>query len=80
MVFGDFYKGNFIVFEKGLRLIDFLGKKIIVVLKVKDCIDFEWYYNIKNELKDFGYIYFIFKKKIKKVIRDVKVKLGLKSK
>ena len=34
----------------------------------------------KNELKDFGYTYLIFKKKIKKVIRDVKVKLGLKSK
>ncbi|HBM2267073.1 TPA: lipopolysaccharide core heptose(II) kinase RfaY, partial [Escherichia coli] len=33
-----------------------------------------------NELKDFGYTYLIFKKKIKKAIRDVKVKLGLKSK
>ncbi|HEC5190888.1 lipopolysaccharide core heptose(II) kinase RfaY, partial [Escherichia coli] len=29
---------------------------------------------------DFGYTYLIFKKKIKKAIRDVKVKLGLKSK
>ncbi|WP_283667339.1 lipopolysaccharide core heptose(II) kinase RfaY, partial [Escherichia coli] len=29
--------------------------------------------NIKNELKDFGYTYLILKKKIKKVIRDVKV-------
>ncbi|EIM7749649.1 lipopolysaccharide core heptose(II) kinase RfaY, partial [Escherichia coli] len=28
----------------------------------------------------FGYTYLIFKKKIKKAIRDVKVKLGLKSK
>ncbi|EGO8384574.1 hypothetical protein EYD44_005158, partial [Escherichia coli] len=50
------------------------------VLKAKDRIDLERHYNIKNELKDFGYTYLIFKKKIKKVIRDVKVKPGLKSK
>ncbi|EHL0927316.1 lipopolysaccharide core heptose(II) kinase RfaY, partial [Escherichia coli] len=32
------------------------------------------------ELKDFGYTYLVFKKKIKKAIRDVKIKLGLKNK
>ncbi len=48
--------------------------------RAKDRIDLERHYNIKNELKDFGYTYLIFKKKIKKAIRDVKVKLGLKSK
>ncbi len=74
------HKGNFIVSEKGLRLIDLSGKKTTAVLKAKDRIDLERHYNIKNELKDFGYTYLIFKKKIKKVIRDVKVKLGLKSK
>ncbi|HAO9176396.1 TPA: lipopolysaccharide core heptose(II) kinase RfaY [Escherichia coli] len=80
MVSGDPHKGNFIVSEKGLRLIDLSGKKTTAVLKAKDRIDLERHYNIKNELKDFGYTYLIFKKKIKKVIRDVKVKLGLKSK
>lgn len=71
---------TFITSEKGLRLIDLSGKKTTAVLKAKDRIDLERHYNIKNELKDFGYTYLIFKKKIKKVIRDVKVKLGLKSK
>ncbi|EEU9482641.1 TPA: lipopolysaccharide core heptose(II) kinase RfaY, partial [Escherichia coli] len=80
MVSGDPHKGNFIVSEKGLRLIDLSGKKTTAVLKAKDRIDLERHYNIKNELKDFGYTYLIFKKKIKKAIRDVKVKLGLKSK
>ncbi|EKF5510924.1 lipopolysaccharide core heptose(II) kinase RfaY, partial [Escherichia coli] len=78
MVSGDPHKGNFIVSEKGLRLIDLSGKKTTAVLKAKDRIDLERHYNIKNELKDFGYTYLIFKKKIKKAIRDVKVKLGLK--
>ena len=80
MVSGDPHKGNFIVSEKGLRLIDLSGKKTTAVLKAKDRIDLERHYNIKNELKDFAYTYLIFKKKIKKAIRDVKVKLGLKSK
>ncbi|EIL6005001.1 lipopolysaccharide core heptose(II) kinase RfaY, partial [Escherichia coli] len=71
MVSGDPHKGNFIVSEKGLRLIDLSGKKTTAVLKAKDRIDLERHYNIKNELKDFGYTYLIFKKKIKKAIRDV---------
>ncbi|EJE0808173.1 lipopolysaccharide core heptose(II) kinase RfaY, partial [Escherichia coli] len=80
MVSGDPHKGNFIVSEKGLRLIDLSGKKTTAVLKAKDRIDLERHYNIKNELKDFGYTYLVFKKKIKKAIRDVKIKLGLKNK
>ncbi|HCS7456922.1 TPA: lipopolysaccharide core heptose(II) kinase RfaY, partial [Escherichia coli] len=45
MVSGDPHKGNFIVSEKGLRLIDLSGKKTTAVLKAKDRIDLERHYN-----------------------------------
>ncbi|EHV92072.1 lipopolysaccharide core biosynthesis family protein [Escherichia coli DEC7B] len=57
--------GNYEGISQGLRLIDLSGKKTTAVLKAKDRIDLERHYNIKNELKDFGYTYLIFKKKLK---------------
>lgn len=78
MVSGDPHKGNFIVSEKGLRLIDLSGKKISPVLKAKDRIDLERHYGIKNEIQDSGYNSLLFKKRLKAIIRDIKIKLGLK--
>lgn len=78
MVSGDPHKANFIVSEQGLRLIDLSGKKTSPLLKAKDRLDLERHYGIKNTLHDSGYNSLLFKKKLKNIIREIKVKLGLK--
>lgn len=55
MVSGDPHKGNFIVSENGLRLIDLSGKKITKRRIAKDYIDLERHIGITDFNKNFFY-------------------------
>lgn len=55
MVSGDPHKGNFIVSESGLRLIDLSGKKINKLRIAKDYIDLERHIGISEFNKNFFY-------------------------
>lgn len=75
MVFGDFYCGNFIIKNGEVWIIDFFGKCVLVQCKVKDCIDLECYYGIKNEIRDLGYYFLVYCKKMCNFMRCLKGKL-----
>lgn len=80
MVSGDPHKGNFIVTEQGIRLIDLSGKKSSALRKAKDRLDLEKHYAIKNEIKDFAYYRFLYKRKLRRFMKRTKHKLGLRRK
>ena len=55
MVSGDPHRGNFIIENGEVRIIDLSGKRASAQRKAKDRIDLERHYGIKNEVKDLGY-------------------------
>jgi Mn2+-dependent serine/threonine protein kinase len=74
MVSGDPHKGNFIIENGDVRIIDLSGKSPSAMRMAKDRIDLERHYGIENEVKDFGYYRLIYKKKIRNFIRKIKGK------
>lgn len=52
MVSGDPHRGNFIIENGEVRIIDLSGKRASAQRKAKDRIDLERHYGIKNEVKD----------------------------
>lgn len=74
MVSGDPHKGNFIIDNGDVRIIDLSGKSPSTMRMAKDRIDLERHYGIVNDVKDFGYYRLIYKKKIRNFIRKIKGK------
>lgn len=74
MLSGDPHRGNFIVSESGVRIIDLSGKKCTAERKARDRIAMEKHLNIKNDIKDFGYYAVIYKNKLRRVIKKIKGK------
>ncbi len=64
MVSGDPHKGNFIIENGVVRIIDLSGKSPSAMRMAKDRIDLERHYGIINEVKDAGYYRLIFKRKV----------------
>ncbi|HCD3891192.1 TPA: lipopolysaccharide core heptose(II) kinase RfaY, partial [Escherichia coli] len=65
MVSGDPHRGNFIIENGEVRIIDLSGKRASAQRKAKDRIDLERHYGIKNEVKDLGYYLLVYRKKIR---------------
>lgn len=63
MVSGDPHRGNFIIKNGEVRIIDLSGKRASAQRKAKDRIDLERHYGIKNEIKDLGYYLLVYRKK-----------------
>ena len=74
MVSGDPHKGNFIIQDGVVRIIDLSGKSPSAMRMAKDRVDLERHYGIVNELKDAGYYRLIYKKKLRNFIRKLKGK------
>lgn len=74
MVSGDPHKGNFILQNGEVRIIDLSGKRPSSQRKAKDRVDLERHYAIRNEEKDFGYYALMYKKKWRNFIRRMKGK------
>lgn len=74
MVSGDAHKGNFIITNDVLRIIDLSGKSCTRQRKAKDRIDLERHYGIINQEKDIGYYILIYKKKVREFIKALKGK------
>ncbi|EMK8729813.1 heptose kinase, partial [Escherichia coli] len=74
MVSGDPHRGNFIIENGEVRIIDLSGKRASAQRKAKDRIDLERHYGIKNEIKDLGYYILVYRKKIRNLMRRLKGK------
>ena len=74
MVSGDPHRGNFIIENGEVRIIDLSGKRASAQRKAKDRIDLERHYGIKNEVKDLGYYLLVYRKKIRNLMRRLKGK------
>ncbi|WP_455424963.1 lipopolysaccharide core heptose(II) kinase RfaY [Dryocola sp. LX212] len=75
MISGAPHKGNFIVVEDEIRIIDLSGKRCTSQRRAKDRIDLERYYCIPNKIKDYGFYSLIYKMVLKKTIRKWKEKI-----
>ncbi|EMX9180323.1 lipopolysaccharide core heptose(II) kinase RfaY [Citrobacter sedlakii] len=74
MVSGDPHKGNFILQDGEIRIIDLSGKRPSRQRMAKDRIDLERHYGIENTSKDLGYYLLIYKKKWRNFLRRLKGK------
>ncbi|MBJ3815184.1 lipopolysaccharide core heptose(II) kinase RfaY [Shimwellia pseudoproteus] len=74
MVSGDPHKGNFIIQDGNVRIIDLSGKRPSASRRAKDRIDLERHYGIANDTRDFGYYLLVYKKKFRNFIRKLKGK------
>lgn len=74
MLSGDPHRGNFIVSDNGVRIIDLSGKSCNAERKARDRIAMERHLGIPNEIKDFGYYSVIYKAKLRKFIKKIKGK------
>ena len=74
MVSGDPHRGNFIIKNGEVRIIDLSGKRASAQRKAKDRIDLERHYGIKNEIKDLGYYLLVYRKKMRNFMRRLKGK------
>ncbi|NUU67650.1 lipopolysaccharide core heptose(II) kinase RfaY [Enterobacteriaceae bacterium BIT-l23] len=74
MVSGDPHKGNFIVANNEVRIIDLSGKRCTAGRRAKDRIDLERHFGIYNKTKDLGFYILIYKKKLRNFIRKLKGK------
>lgn len=72
MVSGDPHKGNFIISNGKVRIIDLSGKKCSSERRAKDLIDLERHIGIKNNNKDMAYYLLIYKKKVRTFIKNKK--------
>lgn len=71
MVSGDPHKGNFIIQNGQIRIIDLSGKSPSMMRVAKDWVDLERHYGIDNTNKNIGYYLY----KLKKNFRDIKHRL-----
>lgn len=71
MVSGDPHKGNFIIQNGQIRIIDLSGKSPSMMRVAKDWVDLERHYGIDNTNKNIGYYLY----KLKKNFRDFKHRL-----
>ncbi|WP_336220089.1 lipopolysaccharide core heptose(II) kinase RfaY [Citrobacter amalonaticus] len=74
MVSGDPHKGNFILQNGEIRIIDLSGKRPSRQRMAKDRIDLERHYGIENNDKDLGFYLLIYKKKWRNFLRRLKGK------
>ncbi|MCK8143511.1 lipopolysaccharide core heptose(II) kinase RfaY [Citrobacter sedlakii] len=74
MVSGDPHKGNFILQDGEIRIIDLSGKRPSRQRMAKDRIDLERHYGIENTSKDLGYYLLVYKKKWRNFLRRLKGK------
>lgn len=74
MLSGDPHRGNFIVSDNGVRIIDLSGKSSTSDRKARDRIAMERHLGIPNDEKDFGYYSVIYKTKLRKFIKKLKGK------
>lgn len=74
MVSGDPHKGNFIIQNGDVRIIDLSGKRPSASRRAKDRLDLERHYDIANDTKDMGYYLLVYKKKFRNFIRKLKGK------
>lgn len=74
MVSGDPHKGNFILQNGEIRIIDLSGKRPSLQRKAKDRVDLERHYGIENTKKDLGYYLLVYKKKWRNTLRRLKGK------
>lgn len=74
MVSGDPHKGNFILQDGEIRIIDLSGKRPSRQRMAKDRIDLERHYGIENTSKDLGYHLLVYKKKWRNFLRRLKGK------
>ena len=74
MVSGDPHRGNFIIKNGEVRIIDLSGKRASAQRKAKDRLDLERHYGIKNEIKDLGYYLLVYRKKMRNIMRRLKGK------
>ena len=74
MVSGDPHRGNFIIKNGEVRIIDLSGKRASAQRKAKDRIDLERHYGIKNEIRDLGYYLLVYRKKMRNFMRRLKGK------
>lgn len=75
MLSGDPHRGNFIVSNSGVRIIDLSGKSCTADRKARDRIAMERHLGIRNEIRDFGYYSVIYKAKLRKFIKKIKGKV-----
>jgi len=74
MVSGDPHKGNFIIEDNVVRIIDLSGKRPSASRKAKERIDLERHYGIVNDKKDAGYYLLTYKKALRNFLRKIKGK------
>ncbi|SPX20213.1 lipopolysaccharide core biosynthesis protein [Escherichia coli] len=70
------HRGNFIIKNGEVRIIDLSGKRASAQRKAKDRIDLERHYGIKNEIRDLGYYLLVYRKKMRNFMRRLKGKPG----
>lgn len=80
MVSGAPHKENTMLTKDGIKLIDLSGKNCTSVTRAIDRIELEKYIGIKNDNFDLGYYVFVYRKKLKRLLKDIKIKLGLRKK
>ncbi|KMK17540.1 lipopolysaccharide biosynthesis protein [Pluralibacter gergoviae] len=74
MLSGDPHRGNFIISQDGVRIIDLSGKSSTADRKARDRMAMERHLGIPNENKDFGYYSVVYKTKLRKFIKKLKGK------
>ena len=77
----DAHCGNFMLTKDGIaKAYDLSGKSCNSIHRAKDRIDLERYFDIKNEIFDFGYYWIVYRRKFRLFTRKIKYKLGLSKK
>ncbi|QKJ89054.1 heptose II phosphotransferase [Paramixta manurensis] len=74
MLSGDPHKGNFIISNSGVRIIDLSGKSCNSERRAKDRMAMERHLGIKNEIKDLGYYKVIYKLRFRNFMKKIKGK------
>ncbi|STQ73040.1 lipopolysaccharide core heptose(II) kinase RfaY [Hafnia alvei] len=77
MVSGDPHKGNFILSQDGIRIIDLSGKACNAKRKAKDRIDMERHLNIDNAVNDFAYYSVVYRNILRQKIKSFKAKIKM---
>lgn len=78
MVSGAPHKENTMLTKEGIKLIDLSGKKCTCVSRAKDRMELEKYLGIKNTNKDLGYKIYMSIRNIRKALKIIRIKLGLR--
>lgn len=78
MVSGAPHKENTMLTKEGIKLIDLSGKRCTCVSRAKDRMELEKYLGIKNTNKDLGYKIYMSIRNIRKALKIIRIKLGLR--